>query len=43
MTKPVYVVVIAPLLALLTGIGFHAAVVWWGEHKRVSQAWWPEQ
>jgi hypothetical protein len=33
-----YIVVIAPLLTLLAGIGFHATGVWWSEQRRLSRA-----
>jgi hypothetical protein len=33
-----YIVVIAPLLALLAGIGFDATVVWWKERRQLSRA-----
>jgi hypothetical protein len=32
-----YVVVIAPLLALLAGIGFDATVVWWRQRSQLSR------
>jgi hypothetical protein len=32
-----YIVVIAPLLALLAGIGFDAAVAWWRQRRQLSQ------
>lgn len=33
-----YVVVIAPLLALVAGLGFHATVAWWRQRRLFSQA-----
>jgi hypothetical protein len=32
-----YIVVIAPLLALLAGIGFDATAFWWSERRQLSQ------
>ena len=33
-----YVVVIAPMLALLAGIGFDASATWWAERRQASRA-----
>ncbi len=34
----IYVVVIAPLLPLLAGMGFDAILVWWGQRRKLPQA-----